>query len=394
MLISASPLRGYTFEQWTGSGVLNPLDSNTSVLLTENTRLEAKFAPIHYQLTMEDAVGGVALGAGNYPYGTVVNLSAIPQTGYKFIRWNGAGITNLYDSSTTLKIDTNVTIEPIFEAQKYFLQTKSSKGGITLGQGYYQYGQKVEITAVPSTGYKFAGWEGEGISQPELLSTTIQVTQDTLVRAQFSIIDNYFTPFANDFSLFIDRLDIEKRDTLHTLPLQDGDGDFIKYSLFSGNIDKDSDGDPFVLIESNGSIVILDPEEIIDLAGTSLSLIISLDDQKGKASSVNGLIRIADKYILESASLGDGWFQSPWLGHFLKSNDSWIYHLKLGWIYIHPLQTSGYWLWDPVLDEWLWTDSTFFPWTFSNKISGWIYFSLDSEKVRFFDHNSQEWLFR
>ena len=137
------------------------------------------------------------------------------QTGYKFIRWNGAGITNLYDSSTTLKIDTNVTIEPIFEAQKYFLQTKSSKGGIALGQGYYQYGQKVEITAVPSTGYKFAGWEGEGISQPELLSTTIQVTQDTLVRAQFSIIDNYFTPFANDFSLFIDRLDIEKRDTLH-----------------------------------------------------------------------------------------------------------------------------------------------------------------------------------
>ena len=392
--ISASPLPGYTFEQWTGSGVLNPLDSNTSVLLTENTRLEAKFAPIRYQLTMKDAVGGVALGAGNYPNGTEVNLSAIPQTGYKFIRWNGEGITNLYDSSTTLKIEANVSIEPIFEAQKYFLQTESSKGGIALGQGYYEYGQKVEITAVPSTGYKFTGWQGEGISQADLLATTIHITSDITAKAQFAIIDNYFTPYANDFSLYIDHLDFEKRETLHTLPLQDGDGDLIKYSLFSGNIDKDSDGEPFILVESNGSIVILDPEEIIDLAGTSLSLIISLDDQKGKASSVSGLIRIADKYILESAPLGDGWFESPWFGHFLKPNDSWIYHLKLGWIYIYPLQTSGYWLWDPVLEEWLWTDSTFFPWTFSNKISGWIYFSLDSEKVRFFNHNSQEWLFR
>ena len=66
----------------------------------------------------------------------------------------------------------------------------------------------------------------------------------------------------------------------------------------------------------------------------------------------------------------------------------------MGWLYVQPIASEGYWIWDPVLEDWLWTDETFFPWTYSNSRSRWYYFSLESEKVRFFDHNQQKWLLR
>ena len=46
--IAATPLNGYTFDRWIGEGVLNSEDSNTSVILSGNTHLEAHFSPIEF----------------------------------------------------------------------------------------------------------------------------------------------------------------------------------------------------------------------------------------------------------------------------------------------------------------------------------------------------------
>jgi hypothetical protein len=97
---------------------------------------------------------------------------------------------------------------------------------------------------------------------------------------------------------------------------------------------------------------------------------------------------------MNSTALGDHWYQSDWFGLFLTSQKGWVYHYKLGWLFISPLDHQGYWIWDVSLQDWLWTDSEIFPWLFSGSSSSWLYFTLEEEKVRFFDHNEQKWISR
>jgi len=44
-------------------------------------------------------------------------------------------------------------------------------------QGYYFMGMPVKITAVPAPGYRFAGWQGDSVSEAPILSVTVTTTQ-------------------------------------------------------------------------------------------------------------------------------------------------------------------------------------------------------------------------
>jgi hypothetical protein len=137
-----------------------------------------------------------------------------------------------------------------------------------------------------------------------------------------------------------------------------------------------------------------DPDEIYLTAGSSLQLIILLSDTGGKTSFSEGTLQIRPKFVLSSQKVGHDWYKSDWLGFFMTTTNQWIYHHKLGWLFVTPLERHGYWLWDASLRDWLWTDLSFFPWIFTNANSNWLYFSLEEEKVRFFDHNLQKWMLR
>ena len=159
-------------------------------------------------------------------------------------------------------------------------------------------------------------------------------------------------------------------------------------------IDNDKDGMPILGFSSDGILTLSDPDEISSLSGSTLSLRISLHDIGGKSSEIEGFVKIANQYVLDSNGLGSGWYDSSWLGIFLQMENSWLYHRRLGWLFVHSLNRGGYWFWDATSEDWWWTNETFFPWVFSNSRSGWIYFNLSSEKVRIFNHNLQEWNLR
>ena len=93
---------------------------------------------------------------------------------------------------------------------------------------------------------------------------------------------------------------------------------------------------------------------------------------------------------MKSFVLGSGWYESDWLGLFYNSRASnWIYHQHLGWLYSYSLDQHGSWFWDSTSENWFWTAPAFFPWSYYNASSVWMYFNFDSEKTRVFNHNLQ-----
>ena len=122
-----------------------------------------------------------------------------------------------------------------------------------------------------------------------------------------------------------------------------------------------------------------------------MRIIILLSDPGGKTSLSEGILQIRPKFVLKSQKVNAHWYNSDWLGYFMTTPNQWIYHYKLGWLFVSSLERNGYWLWDVSLQDWFWTDSSFFPWVFTNRSASWLYFNVEEEKVRFFDHNLQKW---
>ena len=75
--------------------------------------------------------------------------------------------------------------------------------------------------------------------------------------------------------------------------------------------------------------------------------------------------------------LGNGWMQSDWFGTFNHFPLNWIFHSRLGWLYIPESRTEELWLW--AADHgWLWTGKNVFPHLYKNNTGTWIYL-LDRE---------------
>jgi len=119
-----------------------------------------------------------------YPYGTVVQLTAVADTGWVFSSWSGdlTGSTN--PASITMNGNKSVTAH--FTANQNTLTiTTDGSGSVTKNpnQTTYNYGQVVTLTAVPETGWAFSSWTGDltGSQNP----TTITMNGNKVVITHF-----------------------------------------------------------------------------------------------------------------------------------------------------------------------------------------------------------------
>ena len=95
--VTATPSNGYTFGSWSGdlTGSVNP----TNITMNGNKSVTANFASVPtYTLTTSATNGSITLNppGGVYNTGTVVTVTANPNTGYTFTNWSGdlTGSTN------------------------------------------------------------------------------------------------------------------------------------------------------------------------------------------------------------------------------------------------------------------------------------------------------------
>ncbi len=92
--LTATPDNGFRFTGWSGnlSGSQNP----ASITMNSNKTVTANFAPITYVLTTSATAGGSVTAGGTYSSGSVVSLTATPNSGFIFTGWSGSlsGTTN------------------------------------------------------------------------------------------------------------------------------------------------------------------------------------------------------------------------------------------------------------------------------------------------------------
>lgn len=197
--ISASTVPGWSFEGLTGD--VTSTAPITNVTVNAPKFVTATFTQDQYLLDVTIQNDGVG-GAGNavdrspnqstYVYGDQVQLTAVPEPGWKFVGWSGAVTgTNPTASITMFK---NEAVTARFEQEQYELNVNVVHDGIGTGgsvsvsptKATFVYGDVVTLNATPKPGWSFGGWSGGTTSSNS--STQLTIIGDTNVTATFNQI--------------------------------------------------------------------------------------------------------------------------------------------------------------------------------------------------------------
>ena len=89
-----------------------------------------------------------------------------------------------------------------------------------------------------------------------------------------------------------------------------------------------------------------------------------------------------------ATTLDTGWLQSDWFGTFRHYPKNWIFHSRLGWLYIPDTSSQNLWIWSPV-HSWLWTQKGIFPHLYKNSTGAWIYLlNQETQGKNIYDYQS------
>lgn len=129
-------------------------------------------------ITVTPTGAGTTVGQGTYNYGSSVQATATPATGYNFTKWVlDTGDERTANPLTGIDINGNRTVQAVFTPKTYSISanaayrvnesgdfTTGTTGGTVYVGGTYTHGDSVSLKATPATGYSFAGWY-EGANQ-------------------------------------------------------------------------------------------------------------------------------------------------------------------------------------------------------------------------------------
>jgi subtilisin family serine protease len=116
--VTAIPNANYCFDHWVYDGNNRGSNNPITVNVGSNHTLSPFFAIISYTLQIETTTGGATTPTpGTYPYntGTILQVTATPETGYTFDYWlldeNNVGPTNPY----TVTMNNNYVLRAVFK---------------------------------------------------------------------------------------------------------------------------------------------------------------------------------------------------------------------------------------------------------------------------------------
>lgn len=146
-----------------------------------------------YQITLNASptAGGSVTGGGSYLSGDSVTISAVPASGYRFLRWEDGSSVVSTSARYTFTATKNRTIVAFFEQVKSYtvtVQASPAEGGTVSGGGTYVEGTNVTVTVQPSAWYEFVGWTEGSETASTNVSYTFQVTSNRTLTANFEKI--------------------------------------------------------------------------------------------------------------------------------------------------------------------------------------------------------------
>jgi len=188
--ITAKPDDGWFFSDW--SGHLNSTENPAMVEVNGEAAITAHFKRHEFQMDIHTEGAGSVLPQlvsgteteNGYLFDSVVELSAEPESGWAFVKWEGD-----LDGSTNpeqITIDSDKQIQAVFEEQSFTLQTEVDGNGtiqINPEKNHYSFNEEVTLEAVADRSWNFTGWSGDlaGSQNP----ITIPMDSDKQITAEF-----------------------------------------------------------------------------------------------------------------------------------------------------------------------------------------------------------------
>ncbi len=173
----------YHFTQWNDGNTDNP----RTVSVEGDATYTAVFAPNQYTIS-STAENGRVEGTGKYDYGTTATLTAIANEHYHFVRWSDGNI----DNPRTITIEGDATYTAEFAIDQFTITaTCDIQYGEVTGDGVYDYGTRITLTAIPNSGYEFKQWSNGLTYNPYRFT----VVSDLTLEAEFipaTAIDNIY----------------------------------------------------------------------------------------------------------------------------------------------------------------------------------------------------------
>ena len=210
VILTAEPEPGSEFVEWSGCDA-EPSATECEVTMDEDLSVSATFDLIEFALEIEfEGTGSgeveceVESGPAepceaSYPEGTEVALVAEPDLGSEFVEWEG-DCTGSGACELTMDEDKSVTAVFDLEPTPEFTLTVEPEGtgsgtvtssptGINCGatcEAEFPEGETVTLTASPSIGSEFVGWEGCE-AEPSATECEVTIEEDTAVTATFDL---------------------------------------------------------------------------------------------------------------------------------------------------------------------------------------------------------------
>ncbi|MDT8860322.1 tetratricopeptide repeat protein [Alkalihalobacillus sp. MEB130] len=203
--LTARPSEGWSFKEWTGS--ISSTDARIHVVMDSDKSIRAVFTKNEpepqprpepevqqapptptYTLSLNAGEGGQIQKdrSGNqFQNGTRVALTAVPNSGWKFVRWEGAATGT--SRNTSVSMDSNKSVRAVFskeepipkpepEPKQLTLSTaKVGEGTVSTNRSGSTFGEgtSVTLTATPAEGWEFVRWEGDASGRSTSLTVTM-----------------------------------------------------------------------------------------------------------------------------------------------------------------------------------------------------------------------------
>ena len=145
--------------------------AETTVTISDGTITATPYTK--WTITVKAGNGGTVNGGGTFDGNTKITVTATPNSGYKFVRWeeNGASIST--SAAYTFTVTADRTLTAVFERQSsggssggdsgfttYYTLTFETNGGSAVAKVTGTYGKTIDLSGYTSTcdGYDFSGW--------------------------------------------------------------------------------------------------------------------------------------------------------------------------------------------------------------------------------------------
>ena len=181
----------YTFRAWYDNSAFTGDAVNPTDYAGEAERLyalwEAKSQSVIAERNTEAA--GTVSGSGDYPYGSKVTLAATTNTGYSFLGWFDGETLLSEEADYTFVIVADLILTAKWKGNPYTvtIDKNISEAGSVSGDGEYEFGTSVTVTAQSNTGYTFIGWYRGDVLVSESENYTFTMPEGIALTAKWKV---------------------------------------------------------------------------------------------------------------------------------------------------------------------------------------------------------------